>query len=157
MRFLATIMVLGLGLLPTAAHSTDGDVFGDSTIIISRNFEVYPMYLCDGDKSGASDCTEVDLAAGVGTSALGIPDYIVVSIETEADCSASPTVTPNGADTSAGTTHDLTTIALTSAGASQAVISPVPNRYLNVALAQMTACTDFEVVLKRAYEREASN
>jgi hypothetical protein len=98
MKTLLTILFL---LLPVSAWATDGDHINGAEVT-RGSYSSSAFVFCD-TKIEASDnvCAEFDLQA----SGRGMPDYIIVSLETATSCTAGYQITVNGATTTGGTAH----------------------------------------------------
>jgi hypothetical protein len=141
-----------------AVYATDGDAAraaadANPASYGKGQYNCAEYLLCDGydDPNLATDsCSEFDIV----TTGLGVPDFAVFHLITTTDCAGAVAVMPQGRDSTSGTASDLLSAALTSAGTSQAVVQPVPNRILSASTTVGTSCTDVEVILKLCVERD---
>lgn len=145
----AKLLLALLLVLAVPAQAVDGGACDSYTNARKGDFEDVCLYLCDGNKSAASDCPEINL----GTLTGGFPHHYTVLIEKEDGCAGTPEVTPRGLSVAAGTTHDLVVEALTTAGTSSKDF-PVTHKFVDVALADVGSCTDLEVFLILWYTRK---
>jgi hypothetical protein len=159
MRWLSSLILGGLVALAGLAYATDGDPArsgGDANPASYHDgqYECAEYLLCDGydDPNSATDtCSDFDIVS----DGIGYPDFAVVELITTTGCAGAVAVMVTGTSATSGTTHDLLSAALTSAGTSQAVIQPVPNRILAGSTTTGTSCTDVEVILKLCVDKSS--
>jgi hypothetical protein len=157
MRWLLALYLGGLVALAGAVWAADGDPArsgGDANPASygKGQYTCSEYLLCDGydDPNSATDtCSDFDIVS----AGIGYPDFAVAHLITTTDCAGAVAVMVTGKDSTGGTASDLLSVGLTSAGTSQAVIQPVPNRILAGSTTVGTSCTDVEVILKLCVER----
>lgn len=158
MRILAFLLGLGLLAGPVAVSAADGDAI-DAQAITRGPWERTSFYLCDSKVAANSSCAEFDLLS----DGRKWPDMFMIELQADDDCSADPALTAYGTNLSgegasspashnlmSTTTHGATT--LTADGVSAPVFPLPTHRYVFAALADMTDCTDYDVVLHLWYD-----
>ena len=161
MRWFLGLYFGALVALGGLAWATDGDPArsgGDANPASygKGQFTCAEFLLCDGYAADPNDsthtCSEFDLV----DDGIGIPKYAVAHLifADPNNCTGTPAVMVTGTDSTSGTASDLLSAGLTSAGTSQAVIQPVPNRILAADISSGDDCTDIEVILKVCVERD---
>jgi len=159
MRWLSSLILGGLVALAGAVWATDGDPArsgGDANPASYHEGQYACMeyLLCDGyaDPNSATDtCADFDIVS----DGIGYPDFAVVHLITTTDCAGAVAVMVTGKDETGGTASDLLSTSMTSAGTSQVVIQPVPNRILAGSTTVGTSCTDVEVILKLCVDKSS--
>jgi len=120
MKTLLTILLL---LVPGVAWGTDGDSINGAETSLG-SFGTAAFVFCDGKIAASADtCSEFDLQS----SGRGMPDYVILSLDSANNCDAGYQVIVNGATTTGGTAHAWGTLDVTNTAL---VITTPTHRFL---------------------------
>lgn len=137
-------------LVASTALAVEGGPCASYTSANRGDFADICLFLCDGNHAANEACGEINL--GTETDGKGFPHHFTVAIQTETGCAASPDITPRGLSVSAGTAHDLVSVALATAGTSSQSFE-TDHKIIDATVADAGSCTDLEVFLILWYER----
>ena len=109
--------------------------------------------IIDGAEAATADTlTVLDFNLGTDTDGRGFPHHMTIAIQTEGGCAATPEITPRGLDVTGGTSHNLVSVALTTAGNSSQAFE-TDHKIIDATVADAGSCTNLEVHLILWYER----
>jgi hypothetical protein len=132
-----TLLMTLLLLLPGVSWAADGDPLNGASVT-RGSYESAAFIFCDAKAAADDDvCAEFDLQ----TSGRGMPDYILLSLDSVAGCDAGYQVVIQGATTTAGTDQTWTTLNATNTSAR--IEGPV-HRFLSGDTTD-AGCTDLTV------------
>lgn len=140
MRALATLSVF----LALPALAADGDLV-EANIVAAGQLGTshYVWKLCDADTTNGT-CQEWDWITKLGA----IPDVWGVSIETQADCSATPQLAVEQRTTSGGTAFGSVTLSDDTSLDAIWISTTRSKRYVKSTRSAMTDCTDFTAYIE---------
>lgn len=125
------------------AWAADGDVCPAFIAKQIGDYRSFCLLLCDGDKSAASTCPELDMAVDLQA---GYPLFYTIAIVKETGCSGTPDIIPRGLHRTSGPTHDLVRTSLSTADDSSQTF-PISYPIIDAAISDVAGCTDLEVAV----------